>query len=209
MTITSAEALEGIPEGDQIMVRSRRLGNQRWTKDSSGGFSRDAAMVGAEFFIGYIAEGRVVKVDDSPARPGDWFSQNHYDYYHLAVNDAGLLVSLSFFDGVYRSDNEYRVEQFDQAATRMVRGEGIPDRVLANAASMRLLVDRLHDQLMSVTNLLTATREQLAKKPEEKAEPIEPVIERVQVRFGVDGRTWDVEVPTLDPESEDDEPSKV
>lgn len=195
--VSSVETLTELPEGEQITVRSRQLGNQRWTKDASGAFRRDEALVGVEFFVGYVADGRVVKVDASPAGPGDWLTARRYDYFLIGHTEtAGSFEVMTFYDGRWRNDNVYRAEQLDpERGANMSRVERAPDRVLQNPESVVRIMERYNDMLTVTRNQLETAREKANKPP---PPPPEPVRETVVIRVsGVD-----VTVDSDEPDSE-------
>jgi hypothetical protein len=178
------EALEGLDEGAEILVRSRQLGNRQWTKAASGEFVREGAGVPASFFTGYIAEGRVTKVDNTPARPGDWYMQTRYDYYIWRHNTgaatdtaaAGTIHCLTFHNGELRGEYDYDPETFSNTNGRIVRQEGLPERVRANPDSMRRLLGFIEDDLAATRVQLQQARDVKPPDMSEKDAMIERLV---------------------------------
>lgn len=183
--ITSVESLNSMKEGERIQVRSRQIGARQWTKDSSGWFIRDGAAVGAEFFVGYINDGRVSIIDDQPVTVGDWYSQGRYDYVLLDRSADGSFFSLTFNDGVFRGEHQYEARSFEGA--QFLRQEGMPPRVMGNADSVRRLFEVQQDMLTTRSQLVLQMQEQQRQKPE--AAPAAPETERVVVTMTIAGST--------------------
>lgn len=185
--VTSVEQLTALEDGGQVTVRSRALGNRRWVKDSSGSFAREGAVVDATFFVGYISEGRVVLSDDTPARPGDWFSHGQSDYFmlHEGSDPGTTIYGISFSDGIFRTEHEWRADQFGGERSRITRVEGIPARVQQNYDSVKRLQEAIMDRLNSVSGQLIAAQEQVREKPA----PPPPAQVRCVVTVTVHGRS--------------------
>jgi hypothetical protein len=207
--ITDVEALRALADGEQIVVHSAAIGTRRWTKTGADAFKWEDAVVGAQFFIGYVNQQQVEQVHPGPPEPGQWYTNARYDYFIIGVADDGSAVpgggephfmTQAFLSGNRRAQPlAYRANQFDN----MTALDGPPDRVLSRVDSIRWVVAQY--QMM-----LAQLRSQQAAPKQVKSELVEPVLESVTVRLRQDDRVWeitrsDAPVITASDDNEDDE----
>lgn len=183
MSITSMEELTALPEGTEIRIRSRQHGVWRAVKSADGDWLRDNSPVAAHFFVGYVAEGRVDRLDNTPIRPGDWLSNRRYVYFIVDENPEGLLSTLTWYQGEFRGTQTYTQDQISPNRNHNMTRIDQPPAGVANQAGIMAVVNAF----MEVSENL---RQRLAEVPPPLPQKDEaPKQERIMVTVHVNGRS--------------------
>jgi len=175
-TIDSLDALDALPEGAQIRLRSVARGTTLWTKNDNGGWVSNTGTVSSTLLVGYAVEGRITRYDNTPLGPGDWFMYRRYLYHLTHVTPEGLLHGYRFSaDGAVIGEDSYTTDAFRQDLIDRV--DNPPPYVLGNRQTMQTLLYQYESLVATLSAQVATLREQIAAKPQpEKAAPPEVVV---------------------------------
>lgn len=98
------EEFGALDVGTEVVVKSRTLGDQRWTKVAEG-WSHNGSVIRPEHFVGAVTAGKVLLATEEPLRPGDWIESGMYQHYVVAngLLPSGNLRTVRFRRGLYHS----------------------------------------------------------------------------------------------------------
>jgi hypothetical protein len=160
--ITSLEALTALPEGAEVAVRSG-MQSVTWTRTGSG-LVRDGVLMDPYLFVGYIETGRMVRVDNTRAAPGDWLRRHRYTYICVRYNENGQMVLLPFQRGQMLSEIAAEPESLTRAMYERI--DPWPETLVVQPELVRQVWSYYQDLLLRTNAELTRAREALAKKPD-------------------------------------------
>ena len=162
MTLRTWEALDAVPEGTQVLVRSGS-GTSMWTRTKEG-LVRDglATPVAVALFEGYLKQGLVERVDPREPMVGDFYLSENRLFFVTSVTEsaAGRIRGWLFSEAGY-------LRAQHRTTARMRRIEQVPNEFVSSDLFHRVR-EFYAIRVTELEGALATAQEALANKPESK-----------------------------------------